>query len=71
MFPTHMTRDVSNHRHQEHIDHAARINEIRAARQDGRLDVDYGAARRSTVARLSHAFSAARAALFPKPALRP
>jgi len=70
MFPTHMARDVSNHRHQQHLDHAARINEIRAARQEGKLDVDFGSARRRTVARLTHAFSVAKAALMPKPALR-
>lgn len=71
MFPTHMTRDVSTHRHQQHIDHAARINAVQAARRAGALDVDRGAARRRTVARLTEMLASAKAAVLPKPAVNP
>jgi hypothetical protein len=71
MFPTHMAHDVATHRHQEHLEHAARINEIKMARRTGALDVDRGAARRSTAARLAHMLAAAKAAVFPKPAVNP
>lgn len=71
MFPTHMTHDVSDHRHRQHLDHAARINAVQAARRSGALDVDRGAARRLTVARLGEMLATAKAAVFPKPATTP
>ena len=62
MFPSRMTYDVATSRHREHLDHSARIREIRQARRDGALDVDRTAQRRRTAARLTHVLAVARAA---------
>lgn len=51
MFPS-STRAVAVIRQQEALDTAARVREIREARRDGLLDVDPGAQRRLTAARL-------------------
>jgi hypothetical protein len=51
---TRMTYDVSKARHQEHLDHAARIHEIRRDRQDA-PPVNRSGHRLVTVARLAAA----------------
>jgi hypothetical protein len=61
MIPT-TTYAISSHRHQQHLDTAARSREIRDARRAGMLTVDKNAQRRLTAARLA-TMSAIRAAL--------
>jgi hypothetical protein len=56
------TYAISNHRHQQHLDTAARAREIRDARRAGMLTVDRAVQRRLTAARLA-TMSAVRAAL--------
>jgi hypothetical protein len=51
---TRMTYDVAKARHRQHLDHAARINEIQLARKEAPR-VDRSAHRLVTVARLAAA----------------
>ena len=51
---TRMTYDVAKSRHREHLDHAARINELQLARKDA-PPVNRPAHRLVTVARLAAA----------------
>lgn len=60
---TRMSYDVAQHRHQEHLSHAARIREIKQARRDGAMEVDRTAKRRLTAARLAGALATVKAAL--------
>jgi hypothetical protein len=53
MIPTHTSYAVASHRHQERLDTAARIRELKQARRDGAMDVDRAAHRRRTVTRLA------------------
>lgn len=61
--PSRMTYDISAHRHQQHLDHAARIREIQQARRDGQMQPDRTVQRRFTAARLAGVLTALRATL--------
>lgn len=63
MFPSRMTYDVATSRHQDHLRHAARINELRRAREDGSPQVDRPMQRRLTALRLNSALTVLKAAL--------
>jgi hypothetical protein len=63
MFPSRMTHDVATSRHQDHLRHAARINELRQARHDGSPQVDRPMQRRLTAFRLTSALTVLKAAL--------
>ncbi len=63
MFPSRMTYDVANSRHQDHLRHAARINQLRRVRHDGSPQVDRPMQRRLTALRLTSAMTVLKAAL--------
>jgi hypothetical protein len=62
MIPSHVSY-VASHRHQERIDTASRIREIRQARRDGTLTIERTAQRRLTAARLAAVMTAVKSAL--------
>lgn len=61
--PSRMTYDVATSRHQDHLRHAARINELKQARHDGSPQVDRPMQRRLTALRLNSALTVLKAAL--------
>lgn len=61
--PSRMSYDVAASRHQDHLRHAARINELRIARQDGSPQIDRPMHRRLTALRLSSALTMLKASL--------
>lgn len=61
--PSRVTYGIAQHRHQEHLDHSARIREIQQARQSGVATATRTTQRRLTAARLSSAFATVKAAL--------
>lgn len=63
MIPSHMTYAVTKHRHQERLDTASRIREIRDAKRDGVLTVDRTAQRRLTTTRLAAMLTAVKSSL--------
>ena len=60
--PSRMTYDVAASRHQQHLDHAARIREIQHARRDGSPQAHRPTQRRLTAARLTGVLAVAKAA---------
>jgi hypothetical protein len=62
MIPSHVSY-VASHRHQERIDTASRIRDIRQARRDGTLTVERPVQRRLTAARLAAVMTALKSAI--------
>ena len=60
--PSRMTYDIATSRHQQHLDHAARIREIQQARRDGSPQLHRPTQRRQTAARLTGVLAVAKAA---------
>ena len=60
--PSRMTYDIAASRHQQHLDHAARIREVQQARSDGSPQVHRPTQRRLTSMRISAVLSVAKAA---------
>jgi hypothetical protein len=61
--PSRMTYDVAASRHQDHLRHAARITELRQARQAALPQLNRPMQRRLTSLRLTSALTVLKAAL--------